>query len=277
MISYPLSAGNYLLELEKNLIYNEGQITLHGAAHLYAAISSLPLENFGILHSGQVGDAVLGSFLKTGTHVAPNIREGAYSTKLLHSLEHDLMPLLDLYPNTEIFLFYNRAFNAAINGDYACAVRSWSISPFLEIEFAQFCLNIDPRLRVNNQLYRIWIQQFNPLGASFNWEKTGSNLLVPEWYARYKNISLRAMRKIGRMISGKPNRYSMNPFDLWWRENPALPLHFNAALKQAEKLNSLLSPELLKDMLSLYENGNATDKLLAYSLMAGTKYLFEVE
>jgi hypothetical protein len=49
-----------------------------------------------------------------------------------------------IIPIKSYLLFYNRGFNSASNGDYACAEYNYANSPFLEPAFAQFGLNIDP-------------------------------------------------------------------------------------------------------------------------------------
>ncbi|MDZ4183300.1 MAG: asparagine synthase-related protein, partial [Candidatus Cloacimonadaceae bacterium] len=77
MLFYSLDRGTYLLNLEDNLRYNEGQVLLHGAAHLYAGIASIDYRQYGILHSGQLGDSILGSFLKTPAHTSVDLASGA--------------------------------------------------------------------------------------------------------------------------------------------------------------------------------------------------------
>lgn len=78
-----------------------------------------------------------------------------------------------------------------------------------------------------------------------------------------------------KKLSGKPEKYGMNPFDWWWYSNPAIAEFFNNSVEANHAFSKLVSPELLKDTNTLYQTGNVTDKMLAYTLMAGTKYLFK--
>ncbi len=272
---YSLEAGRYFLHLDNNLIYNDGQVTMHGAAHLYAGISSLNLQQYGVLHSGQIGDAILGSFLSTSAQIKPNLKSGAYSNSLLNTLYNDIAYLMNSYPNNEMFLMYSRAFNGAVNGDHACALSNYSVSPFLEPEFAQYCLNIDPKLRFHNHCYREWMLKYNRKGASYIWEKTSSNLLVPEWYARIKNLSLHAMNKIWKQVMHQPERRTMIPYDYWWNQNPELAAHYKNAPDNKQAVQQLVSKELWNDTITLFKSTIATEKILAYTVIAGLEYLYD--
>ncbi len=274
LIYNSLQRGSYLLEIDRNLQYNHGQILLNGSAHLFHAISALNLMDYGILHSGMIGDAVLGSFLHAPHQEKPNLTNGAYSRKLFDTVRSEVDFLAGEYANNELFLFYTRAFCAATNGDLACAVQSWSVSPFLDPEFAQFCLNIDPQLRFNNLCYREWMLRCNRIAARFRWDKTGLPPRAPQWVIRFRRTYVVYKTELLKRLTGIEDRTSMNPFDLWWRANPALPAHFDCAFEKLRSLEHLLSPELAKDTRELYASRFVTDKMLAYSLVAGLDYLF---
>jgi len=277
LVFYPLEGGRYFLELEKNLIYNYGQITLNGAGHLYAAINSFDLSGTGILHTGQLGDGLLGTLLKSPEQTAPVLKAGYYSNKLFDTYINDIASIKDEYANHEMFLLYGKCFNGVMNGDYACAELSYSVSPFMEPEFAQYCLNIDPKLRYKHHCYKEWIRKTNHLGASFQWEKYGSSLLVPDWYSRWRYLSGRAVHKLYNKFTNTPDRRSMNPFDYWWRQNPDLALHFKNTPEHLENIKQKLSPELYNDTSNLFKSSQVNDKILAYTLIAGLEYLFDIQ
>ncbi len=274
-IFHSLENGSYFLNINDNLIYTEGQVTLHGAPHLYDAITSLDLKGFGILHSGQIGDAILGSFLTEKRHSKPELRPGAYSLRLYNALESDIRYIADQYPNLEMLLMYNRAFNAATNGDAACAIRSWSVSPFLEPEFAQFGLNIDPALRCKVRCYRKWMLKYNRLGATYVWEKTGNSLVEPIWLSWFRTKARNGMYKVYRKVTGRPSKRNMIPIEYWWAVNPGLRTYY--ATLQEEKAGQLekLSPELQRDVHAMFSSQEFNEKNLAYSLLAGLEYLYE--
>ena len=187
---FSLDQGKYLLNLEENLVYNDGQIILHGAAHPFRAIQDLDLDKYGILHSGQIGDLILGSNLDRITPKPVDLNGGAYSLRLLDSIRTDIAKVGDLYPNHEIYTMYNRCFNAAINGDYASATLGQSVSPFMDPEFAQYGMNISAKLRYHNKLYIAWFKRHYPQAARYRWEKSGSNLYTPELIKSFRMLAI---------------------------------------------------------------------------------------
>ena len=273
LLFYSLQNGSYLMNLDDSLIYNEGQILLHGAAHLYAAISSIELSSFGLFHSGQLGDAVLGSFLKSGSQSKVDLAQGTYSKKVFDSLYPHIKHLESNYENNELYLHYNRGFNGAINGDYACAEFSYSISPFTHPEFFQFCLNISPNLRSHNLLYNAWMKTYNQLGARIKWEKTGLNLYASKHQIQINRIIRAVDRRLRKLVFSKRDLTGMNPFDKWWLENPALRDKFDKITSLKAELRSQLSSEIWGDIETMSQSNAASEKLQAYSLIAGLNYL----
>jgi asparagine synthase (glutamine-hydrolysing) len=274
LIFYSLEEGRYFLELDKNLAYNYGQVTLHGAGHLYAAINSLDFSNYGILHSGQLGDALLGTLLSAPIHTQPELKSGYYSDVLFDTYIDSISSIKDNYANQEMFLLYCKCFNAVMNGEHACAEISYSVSPFMEPEFAQFVLNIDTRLRYKYHCYKEWVRKENRLGASFPWERYGSDLLVPDWMMYLRKKARGATHRIIKQVLHLPLRKHMNPFDYWWKTNPELEKHFQNTPAELDKIQHLISPELYKDTANLFQSRTVTDKILAYTLITGLQYLY---
>ncbi len=270
---FSLHKGQYLNYLEENLIYNDGQIILHGAAHLFRAINELDLSNYGILHSGQIGDFILGSYLDGTSQKAVEVGSGAYSVRIIHSISNEAKKIGELYPNHEMFSLYNRCFNAAVNGDYACSVVSNSVSPFVDPSFAQYGFNISAKLRYNNKLYKDWYRTFYPEAARYQWEKSGTNLYTPAIISLFRLLSIRGSGKVYRMITNKPPSRSMNPFDLWWNQNSELQTKFGNQSELISIIEDKISPELRKDILNILRNGNFSEILQVYTLLQGIKYL----
>lgn len=273
LLFYSLENGSYLMNLENCLKYNEGQILLHGAAHLNAAISSIDLSPFGLIHSGQIGDSILGTFVKTNEHVKVNLASGGFSTKLFDTLYPHIKHMENEYENNEMYVHYNRDFNAEIHGDLACAQYSYSISPFTEPEFLQFCLNNSPALRSHNLLYHAWIKRSNPLGASIKWERTGLNLYAPKSLLLTQRILRIAERRLRKLIFHKENLTGMNPFDKWWLQNPALREKYSKMSPSQEEIRGQVSSELWNCIETMFHSNLTTEKLQAYSLLAGLSYL----
>jgi asparagine synthase (glutamine-hydrolysing) len=272
---FSLEKGDYLQNISENLIYNDAQIILHGAAHLYKAIAPLASGDYAIIHSGQIGAIMQGNFLHGGFHSKPDISAAAYSTRILGSIIPELKGLSARYPNQELLLLHNRGFNAATNGDLACYEQSHSISPFLAPEFLQYTLNIDPSLRYGTRLFMGWIKSLYPRAARHRWEKTGAPASDPRWLVKSKYYLWRGSNKIKLKLSGKPNRLSMNPFDYWWQINPALQAQMKQEFARIEELLPLLDGELARDLQTMQNSASISEKLQAYSLARGLLYLLD--
>jgi len=272
-----LEGGQYLYNIDQNLLYHEGQIVLHGAAHLFHALQNMSLEPYGILHSGQVGDIMKGSYLAASRHTPVNPGAAAYSYRLMQSFSSELDFLRDKYPNHEAFVFQNRALNGMTNGDLAAYYFSHSISPFLEPEFMQYTLNIDPALRYSSRAYLAWMKYSFPTAARHIWEKTGARVSDPFWLVKIKYNLWRGSNKIKLKITRQPNRLNMNPFDYWWQSNEELRRQLNDKFTCFERVAPFLDKELQADMKELQKNHSLSEKLQAYTLAKSVLYLLGKE
>ncbi|GAB1366667.1 hypothetical protein MASR1M36_15380 [Candidatus Cloacimonadaceae bacterium] len=274
---FSLEEGRYLDHLDDNLIYHEAQIVLHGAAHLYQAIRFLPANEQRILHSGQIGDIMKGSYLQARGHSAVNLVAGAYSKRLLPKLASELQGLADNYPVHELFVLENRGFNCITNGDLASLVSGYSLSPFMEPQFMQYALSLDPAWRSGARFYLDWMKRCYPQAARLVWEKFNAPANYPYLLARLKYNFWRGSDKLLRKISGKPNRLNMNPFDYWWQVNTQLRERFTPLFMIPESLRDLLSQELKTDLNTMFSSEMLSERFQAYSAVRGLQYLLGLD
>ncbi|MDD3562355.1 MAG: asparagine synthase-related protein [Candidatus Cloacimonetes bacterium] len=272
-----LEGGEYLYGLGENLQYHEGQIVMHGAAHLFSALQDMPLERYGILHSGQIGDIVKGTYLAGRTHTPVNPVAAAYSTTILQRFSSELGFVREKYPNHEAFVLYNRGLNGMINGDLATYHFSHSLSAFTEPEFMQYALNIDPAKRYDSRAYLAWMNYSFPVAARHTWEKTGARASDPYWFVKLKYNVWRGSDTIKRMITKQPNRLTMNPFDYWWQSNAELRAHLNQEFSCLQEVAPFLDKELQADMNELFQSSSLSVKLQAYTLARSILYLLGKE
>jgi len=274
MTFFSMEGGNYLLDLDDNLAYHEAQIVLHGAAHLFAAIKTQNLARYGIMHSGQLGDVIKGTYAQAKRNTPVNLMDRAYSTRLLPNYIADFEKIVPHNSAHELFVLENRGFNCITNGDLACLPFSYSVSPFLEPAFMQYCLNIDPVLRLGNKMYIYWMQKEYPQASKIKYERTNCSVSAPALIARLKYNLWRGSDVILHKLNGKPSSMNMNPFDYWWSTNPSLKQHFLPLFNIPERISSLLSPDLQKDINLMFTSGNLSEKLQAYTVVRGIDYFF---
>lgn len=266
-----LDHGNYLKQIDKTTYYNDGLILYSGSAHVMRAIENMNFDSYGMIHTGLVGDAVIGSFLSKPFVVPPTVEMGAYSKKLLAKVTPFILEILPNYASEELFKFYGRGFSGALNGNYYFDIFSQTVSPFLEIDFLTYCYSIPEDKKYKQKIYLEWIAKKHAEFAKYPWEKTGVSPLKSMNYKRYfdlgyyKRMSLKFFDKLsGKMKSG------MNPFDFWLIENEGLKDTINAYFVSHIKLldNNI---ELKQDCIQLFNNGNSGEKFQVLTLLSAIK------
>lgn len=272
-----LDNGNFLKEIEKIVYVNDGLVLYSGAAHMMDSLENINFSDYGIIHTGQIGDAVLGSFLSKPFVVKPVASLGAYSTRLLSKIQPFAQSVVDSYPTEELFKFYTRGFLGALNGNYYMDIFTQAVSPFLDIDFLSYCYSIPEKYKYKQQIYLEWIASKHPEFDRYPWEKTGVPPLKSMNYKRYfdiryyKRMKLKFMDKVNKkMHSG------MNPFDEWLDKNPGLKAFVEDYFQQNIGLLSGY-PELQADSKLLYTQGNLNEKLQVLTLLAAVKLHFQTK
>ncbi len=272
---FPLDGGDYLNELDDVLVANDGLILYSGSAHDLNTIKKLDFSNRGMIHTGQIGDLVLGSYLKDKMHhpVSPSIiKHTSYSSTLLNKIPPSISTeLTNKYANGELFSFYERCINGAYNGNFMGYQFTEVSSPFLYIEFLDYAINIHPKFRCLQKIYLEWIAKKNKEMAKFKWEKWNRKPTLMNFNLRpYYRIYQRRLRNFN--IRRGKGLYSMNPFEHWYSTNPSLPAFFNKNLKDnIETLDAF--PLLKQDTLELFNKGTVLEKTQVLTLINAIKFL----
>ncbi len=246
---FPLDKGSYLFDVEDALLYNDGQIYYPGAAHLYAAVKSADLQGVGIIHTGQTGDVVLNSYQARQTQNGDfaHLGFGTENDPELHSM---LSKFAAKYASYDLFVLYNKGFNAASNGDFAVSLFKHASSPFLYPPFTQFCQNIQPRFRENQHIYLKWFNELHPDAARITWDKTGQPLNAKPVLFKTAVQIRRVKQKLARLGIIKP--FGMNPFARWLKENPALAAELDHRYEKADEYG-IMEKSSLADLYRTYK------------------------
>lgn len=272
-IFYALDNGDYLVEhLDDVINSNDGLILYSGASHAYACSNAINFCRRGLVHTGQIGDLVMGSYLAGPAHrkVSSEIIENiAYSKKLLPKLMQHISFNLAEYENDEIYAFYERCVNGVFNGYRIIEQFTEYASPFLYLDFLDYAMKIPPSYRYKESIYIKWINISIPDFAKYTWEKYKISPRYPlklmTLYASLYHLS----RSVLRRISPRKN-LSMNPFDHWWKSNEELRERINASFK--ENIDAVKgNPELFLDCIQLFETGSLLEKTQVITLIRAIK------
>jgi len=268
-----LDHGNYLRNVDEIVSYNDGMILFPGGAHVLKSCKNMNFDDYGLIHTGLIGDAVLGSFLSKPYAIKPSLAASVYSSKLIHKTEKYIAGVQQDFESEELYKFYGRAFMGAMNGNYYLDIYSQSVSPFLDVDFLSYCYSIPDNLKFKQKIYIDWIAQKNKEFANYPWEKTGVSPLISlnnkKYLAPgyYKRMSLKFFDKLsGKLKSG------MNPFDYWLDENKALAQSFVDYFNQ--NIDIISDNELRTDCKWLFDNGNWGERFQVLTLLSAVKLHF---
>ncbi len=261
-----LEEGNYVLEIDENLAIHEGLVFYVSSAHYRYALMRLPFPATSLIHTGQIGDAVLGGFMPK-----PNAKPDYYSKRLSSKLLHKLPAVQPQeWSSEEVFRIYNRLFNVTVSGSYVTEhMGMYLVSPFLEPDFIDLCLSLDPSLKVNSRIYIDWIREKRPDVARYTWERTGFR---PD--AAWKtdmSVYTNKLKNAARRLTGSRMKHGMNPYDFWYMSNAAIRTFVHKQF--TSNIHNLDNTELKNDCVMLFEQGNTIEKTLVLTLLSAMKYL----
>lgn len=269
-VFHSLDNGTYLLNVAGPVKANDGLILYSGAAHMLSSVSLLNWDKLGLIHTGQIGDLILGSYLQEKKHHKVDsgmIKRMAYSSKLLGRLNHEISTLSGKYDTDEICVFYERCINGVYNGYFMTQNYTEYASPFLDVDFVDYVMKVHPKLRYRNKLYAKWITKTTPVAEKYIWESTMTKINTP-YFIGFCKRAFRHLR--GRILNQR--LVSMNPFNYWYIHNPSIKEYFDKVFH--EGIANLSShPEILEDSKTLYLEGTVLEKTQVLTLLEATKWL----
>lgn len=265
-----LDNGNYLKDIDKVVFYNDGLVYFAGGAHGMKFVENMNFSKYGLIHSGQIGDAVIGSFLSKPYPVKPTSSAGAYSTKLLDRISPFVDKVLKNYSTEELFKFYSRGFYGALNGNNYFDIFSQTASPFLNLDFLSYCYSIPYELKFKQKIYLKWIERKHIDFSKYPWEKTGISPLKSINFKRFfiPDYYLRMGLKVHNMLTGKM-KTGMNPFDKWLISNKSLNVTLQTYFDNY--IDIIHDSNLKKDCIQLYNEGSSSEKFQVLTLLAAIK------
>jgi len=280
-----LDNGIYLMDIEKAIKITCGMSSCTGCSHGTYYYDTFNLDDFGLVHSGQLGDAIVRSIISRNSKSAVN----NYSLKpILNSKFIDLEKRIDYsyqltYDNEEDLLFFTRSFLGNNQGLLAAQQYSETYSPFYDIDFMQFCFNIPLKYRMNHQLYYKWILLKHPKAANYMHDRIGvgvkintKKITVLGHTVPITKLPHYTCKYIYSRLTGKrldASKRNMNPFEYWYNTNDELRNIIDEYYQHNIGELSLF-PELEEDCRNIFQNGSASEKLQVLTLAGMLKMYF---
>ncbi|MEE9349777.1 MAG: asparagine synthase-related protein [Flavobacteriaceae bacterium] len=255
-----LDGGDYMASLQEMVAINNGLQFYLGSAHFNFALKKMDLSNYGLMHTGQIGDGILGGFVTK----EKRINSKFISKKLAHKTILD-KTISTKYSNEEVFKLYQRVFNLTNYGSYVVEQhKTYIVSPFMDDDFIKIALSIDPKLKFQQQIYIDWIKKYHPNVNKYTWEKTGFR---PN--KNWKNDLSRYTKKIKKeyyKATHKTYKLSMTPLDYWYANNEKASLFYITFFNDNLSLFST-NKELYNDLRLLFTTGNTVEKSMVLTVL----------
>ncbi|MEN6328403.1 MAG: asparagine synthase-related protein [Syntrophomonas sp.] len=252
-ISLTLDNGLYLNKnIDQYVKATDGLMPFFSFSHSYNSMKKINHNNFGVLHSGQIGDLVFGSFIRKKENIENDIYGLAYHGSSLQRICEKISffsKFIQRYneKSFEVCAYEQRVINAAIFGDRALYHFTDTSSVFYDRKLIEFSLTIPDQIKLGERLYIEWLKNKHTNILDYKWQKCGT-----------RPTSMTKI-KIGKLLQGINNRGrrtiglsydNMNPFDLWFRQNPAILKQLNELY--INNIHIIHNKELKNDLEEVY-------------------------
>ena len=264
----PLDGGDYLKTLSEMVQINSGLQFYHGSAHYNYALQQLDLSKFGLMHTGQIGDGILGGFVSKGNN--KNMLSKTISTRFFDKISVS-QKKLDSYRDEEVYKLYQRVFNLANFGSFVVEHnQTYLVSPFLDEDVIRISLSIDPKLKIDQDIYIDWMNQLHPDVTKYKWERTGfrPNKKWKTSFSRYTN----KIKKEYYLATNQKDKLSMNPLDHWLETNVSIKeFYANYFIENRHFIEQ--NKTLHNDFNTLFISGTFIEKALVLTIIELIKKL----
>lgn len=258
----------------------DGLCEVSGTIHDDSLLRRLNLSEFGLLHTGQLGDVVVGAFSEDDLS---DVTSKAYSKILFDRINNDIS--IDGFDDSEMFLFATRCFLGALCPELSQAKYIEPVSPFCSLELLEFMFSLPMEWRQNHRIYKKWILKKYPKAGNYIWEKSGTRIdsgRIKKIIAKVNSAGMNNLPKIVAYKLGfikklqlKNCNFGMNPYDYWYETDSRVRENLKSLYEDG--MRRLKIDEELADMiLTLYNEGGCREKVQAISVVYAIEYFFGV-
>ena len=269
-----LDDHSFIYEIDDIIDMNYGLAVYFGITGGRQLLSQTNRDLFGLEHSGQLGDVVVGNYGNTERHVPVQQNSFRYSALIDFSVPQEI---LNQYHNNEEFGFYCRGFKGILSSHLLRRHYYYTVSPFLDPELMSFCFSIPMKYRFQQKLYWDWVdKKHEEAGRVISTRKRPQNpykQFCSKVLRRSKSIYKRTARHLHLVRSANEDNL-MNPFDYWWETDS----YFRDFVKEyySKNINRAEQYPIVKTNVDkLYYSKRVVDKLLAINTLGVLKRYFE--
>lgn len=268
-----LDDANWLYDIDDIISKNNGAALYTGITGGSRLLGTLDTEQFGIEHTGMIGDAILSTFYHDRELNFGKPRPGLnqYSNRLSYSVDSQVM---EEYPCQEMFAVYTRGMMGAMSSYIIRQHYIEAASPFTDVDFLETVFSIPFAYRNRHHIYLKWMEQKYPQATAFGWEKWGG--VKP----REDHIFFRKVKTTQRLLCRaackafkRQSTDNMNPLDYWYGKSPGVQAYCRDYYLQ-NRDRSEIDGQLKKDISLMFEEGTVEEKSMALTVLGAVKLYF---
>lgn len=256
-ITHQISNGQYLVNniIDNYLKLSDGMVLYTPSATMKHSLDKINFSKFGMLHTGQVGGVVGGTFVRPNFDIEENIERIGWNgfikeKNLLHKVT-SLEKLINTYKNKnyELYAYEQRVINCTLTGDRVANNYVDHVSPFYDIELNEFVLSLPDSYRVNHKFYFSWMKKFHPEILDYTWQQAG---VKPNRLTKIKYGTLFKKYHNGFKKYFNLKYDGMNPIANWLKEDPSILKKMDIIFHK--ELNNIKNTQLIEDISKIYKN-----------------------
>ncbi len=270
----PLDDLTWMYDVDEMTCKNNAAAVCLGMTGGNRLLRALNTDEFGIEHTGMVGDAIVSTFYqdKGLNNGSPKFGMHQYSDKLQYQFNENI---LKQYKTQEIFALVTRGLLGAQSSYMIRQNYVETGSPFLDVDFLEAVMAVPFAYRKGHHIYLKWIAAKYPEAAEFVWEKWGVRPKESEIFRRKVKTTGKLAGGYARKALHRPDPNSMNPMDYWY-ENDS-DVRKNLETMYRERIDSTVLPkELRADMKRLFAEGNFTEKSQVLTILSAIYLFFNI-
>ncbi len=276
---FNLFNGSFFYEntLENYIKTTDGLTYFTANAVIFNAFKGINLNQYGLVHSGQLGDTAMGSFIKPNFDYAKNLDKIGVTgfVKPTHLFEKIpfLKDIVKDYQNSDNdrFTYEQRQIHGTLMGDKVFNNFIDIASPFYDQKFLELMLSVPTKYKINQQIYFEWLKAKHPKLVDYKWDKIG---LKPN-----NNFNIKYGRLAKKYINGGKKYFglpydSMSPVNMWLKKDPHILKEFDKLF--TKNIHLIKDEELKTDLKEIYNNDifEFRNKFSVLSALLGIKLHF---
>ena len=271
-----LDDAAWMKDIDDITSLNNGAALFLGITGGSRMLGLLNTDQFGIEHTGMIGDAILSTFYhdRDFNFGPPRLGFHRYSERLQYTFDEKI---LSRYPCQEMFAIYTRGILGAQSSYITRQHYIETSSPFMDVDFLETVFSIPFEYRDRHHIYLRWMKERYPQATEFGWEKWGG--IKPRedqiWKRRFRTLH-RLLDMKAAVLTGRNSIDNMTPVDYWYNEDPSIQMKFEQYY-QSNVNNPLIPDTLRADIQKLYEEGSVMEKGMALTVLAEVKKYFTEE